>query len=69
MRHFWENTLLFVKASDDGHQEYDSNIQVSGNEDWGLALFRIWKNRRDWVLMQHLLGALDGKRVRWRVLR
>ena len=53
MRHFWENTLLFVKASDDGHQEYDSNIQVSGNEDWGLALFRIWKNRRDWVLMVH----------------
>lgn len=56
MRHFWENTLLFAKASTagDGHQEYDSNIRMVGNNGTvGVALFRIWKNRRDWVLMVH----------------
>lgn len=53
MKHFWENTLLFAKTSDEGHQEYESNIRVSGDEDGGVALFRIWKNRREWVLMVH----------------
>lgn len=53
MKHFGKNTLLFVKASDKGHQEYDSNIQVTGNENWGIALFRIWKNGRNWILMVH----------------
>lgn len=59
MKHFGENTLLFAKTSTTGHQEYVSNIRITGNECWGVSLFRIWKNKTDWVLMVH-----DGKECR-----